>query len=427
MSVQKIRINKKILQVFKCFLATFFFGLYFLVCAYQTLANTKDMATKATLISADILAKNLLIVDTHIDVPFRLEIFYEDITGTTKKGQFDYPRAKIGGLNVPFMSIYIPATKQNSDEAGILANRLIDRVEAMVGRAPDKFALAATTSQVRKNFQKGLISLAMGMENGAPIAGDLENLQHFYRRGIRYITLTHSKPNHISDSSYDEVRPWQGLSPFGKKLILAMNKIGMMIDVSHISDQAFWQVMELSDAPVIASHSSVRHFTPGFERNMSDDMIKVLAAKGGVIQINIGSAFLTEKAMNWNAEFKNARSKFIKQSDSLASSEIFRNFTAQYFADHPYPYADLDDVLNHIDHVVALVGVESVGIGSDFDGVGDTLPVGFKDVSQYPNVVQGLLDRGYKEADVTKILGGNLMRVWTEVEDYAVIQLVVSQ
>ena len=399
-----------------------YWGLGFLTCSCATLASAEAINFKATSIAAERLSRELLIADTHIDVPFRLEMAYEDVTVATRKGQFDYPRAKRGGLNVPFMSIYIPASKQNTDEAGILANRLIDRVEAMVGRVPDKFALAPTTDAVRDNFEKGLISLAMGMENGAPIAGDLEKLRHFFQRGVRYITLTHSKPNHISDSSYDEDRPWQGLSPFGKRLILEMNDIGMMIDVSHISDQAFWQVMEVSRAPVIASHSSARHFTPGFERNMSDEMINALAAKGGVIQINIGSAFLTEKAMKWNAEFKAARSKFMQQADPSGSPKSLWDYTTQYFSEHAYPYADLDDVLDHIDHVVTLAGIETVGIGSDFDGVGNTLPVGFKDASEYPNLVQGLVDRGYKQADIAKILGENLMRVWSDVEDYSRLQ-----
>lgn len=398
------------------------YALILMACTGLALTAAVEVNSQSVSGTAEKLANDFLIADTHIDVPFRLEMSYEDVSQATQRGQFDYPRAKSGGLNVPFMSIYIPASKQKTDEAGILANGLIDRVEAMVGRAPEKFALAPSTDVVKNNFRKGLISLAMGMENGAPINGSIENLEHFYQRGVRYITLTHSKPNHISDSSYSDERPWQGLSPFGKKLILAMNDIGMMVDVSHISDQAFWQVLEISKAPVIASHSSARHFTPGFERNMSDKMIEALAAQGGVIQINIGSAFLTEEAMRWNAEFKAARSAFLKQAGSSAPPKALWSFTTQYFSEHAYPYANLNDVLNHIDHVVALAGIDAVGIGSDFDGVGDTLPVDFKDVSQYPNLVQGLLDRGYKKADIAKILGENLMRVWAAVENFAVAQ-----
>lgn len=185
------------------------------------------------------------------------------MTQATADGDFDYPRAVQGGLNAPFMSIYVPASLDNSKASIQLANTLIDTVEAIVARAPDKFAIATTVADVRKQFTQGLISLPLGMENGSPIQGDLANLQHFYDRGIRYITLAHSQSNHISDSSYDIRKRWQGLSPFGKTLINQMNNLGMLIDISHVSDQAFCQVIELSRAPVIASHSSIRFFTPG--------------------------------------------------------------------------------------------------------------------------------------------------------------------
>ena len=180
------------------------------------------------------------------------------------------------------MSIYVPASLDNSKASIQLANTLIDTVEAIVARAPDKFAIATSVADVRKQFTHGLISLPLGMENGSPIQGDLANLQHFYDRGIRYITLAHSQSNHISDSSYDIRKRWQGLSPFGKTLIKQMNNLGILIDISHVSDQAFYQVIELSRAPVIASHSSIRFFTPGWERNMDQAMLNALGANGGV-------------------------------------------------------------------------------------------------------------------------------------------------
>jgi membrane dipeptidase len=249
------------------------------------------------------LAQRMLIVDTHIDVPYRLEEHYEDVTRHTQKGDFDYPRARSGGLDIPFMSIYIPAKYEQDGGGKALADRLIDRVEAMVGRAPNKFAIPHSVAQAQQQAGAGLIALAMGMENGTPLQGDLGNLGYFHQRGIRYITLTHSKSNHICDSSYDKNKHWQGLSPFGRELVPAMNNIGMMIDVSHVSDDAFYQVMELTKTPVIASHSNARKFTPGMERNMSDDMIKALASGGGVIQINFGSYFLSAEAMRWDAAF----------------------------------------------------------------------------------------------------------------------------
>ena len=368
---------------------------------------------------AERLAQQLLIVDTHIDVPYRLEAQYDDVTQATEKGDFDYPRARAGGLNIPFMSIYIPASYEESGGGIPMADRLIDRVEAMVGRAPDKFAIPRSVAEARQQAADGKISLAMGMENGTPLEGDLDNLAYFHGRGIRYITLTHSKSNHISDSSYDKNKHWKGLSPFGRELVPAMNAIGVMIDISHVSDAAFYQVMELSKAPVIASHSSARRFTPGMERNMSDDMIRVLAGGGGVIQINFGSSFITEEAMRWNDSFKPEFEKFVGEKKLSRNSPEAKDFVRQYRVAQPYPFASLDAVLDHFDHVVALAGVDSVGIGSDYDGVGDTLPVGLKDVAAYPGLIDGLLKRGYRAADIEKILGGNLLRVWAAVEDHA--------
>ena len=248
------------------------------------------------------LARDTIIVDGHIDVPYRLTEEWEDVTGATEKGDFDYPRAVEGGLNAPFMSIYIPASYETSGDSVLLANQLIDSVEAIVGRAPDKFALAYTTADVERAFSEGKIALPMGMENGTPLKGSFDNLRHFYERGVRYITLAHSQANHISDSSYDLRRKWNGLSAFGRELIGEMNKIGMMVDISHVSDEAFYQAVELSKAPVIASHSSLRQFTPGFERNMDDKMIKALAENGGIIMINFGSSFVSDMAQNWGKQ-----------------------------------------------------------------------------------------------------------------------------
>ena len=213
---------------------------------------------------ANKLAQENIIIDSHIDVPYRLEEKWVDVTKATQSGDFDYPRAKKGGLNAPFMSIYIPASLDSSANSTKLADKLIDYVEAIVGRAPDKFAIATSTADVEQQFAQGLISLPLGMENGSPIQGDLANLQHFYDRGIRYITLAHSQANHISDSSYDLRRKWKGLSPFGKELVQEMNKVGVLIDISHVSDAAFYQTIELTQTHVIASHSSLRAFTPGF-------------------------------------------------------------------------------------------------------------------------------------------------------------------
>ena len=348
-------------------------------------------------ISSEDIAKKLTIIDMHIDTPYRLwrqnlngdEI--DDISERTLKGDFDYRRAISGGLNVPFFSIYTPASTQLDSTSHEMALALIDMVEDIVTLHPDKFFIVKSTNDIEM-LDKERLGIAFGMENGAPIQGDLSRVQFYHDRGIRYITLTHSKTNHISDSSYDENHQWGGgLSSFGKDLIREMNKVGIMVDISHVSDKAFYESIEISEAPVIASHSSLRHFTPGFERNVSDDMLIKLASKGGVISINFGSSFITEKALEYGREKKKG----------------------------PYPYADVTDVVDHIDRVVSLVGIDHVGIGSDYDGVGDTLPNNLKDVSTFPNLISELLLRGYTQEDIEKILSGNIIRVWTEVEDLA--------
>ena len=368
---------------------------------------------------AEELAHELLIVDTHIDVPYRLHRAWQDVSKATAEGDFDYPRAQAGGLDAPFMSIYIPPKVDAEGGATALAEELIDSVEGIVNQSPDKFALATCADDLIAVKASGRIALPLGMENGGPINGDFANLRHFHDRGIRYITLAHGKSNHISDSSYDSFKRWQGLSPFGKRLIAEMNRLGTMIDVSHLSDQAFWQVIELSQAPVIATHSSLRHFTPGFERNMSDEMVAALGENGGVIHIAFGSIFLTPAARAYSDAQRKAALGFAFTHHLDEDDPRLTDFMAQYREAHPYPYATLDDVLDHFDRAVDLAGIEAVGIGSDYDGVGDSLATGLKDASAYPNLIHGLLGRGYSEPDITKILGGNLMRVWRAAEALA--------
>jgi membrane dipeptidase len=258
------------------------------------------------------------------------------------------------------------------------------------------------------------------MENGAPIEDDIANVSHFYDRGIRYITLAHSLSNLISDSSYDDNKQWGGLSEFGVDVVKEMNRLGIMVDVSHISDEAFWDVMDVTSAPAIASHSSARHFTPGWERNLADDMIVRIAENGGLVMINYGSDFLTKAAFEYSAARRDAFEKYLEETGQQSNDELRRQFGEQYKTEHgPYPYATLEDVLDHFDHVIKLTSVDHVGIGSDYDGVGDSLPIGLKDVSSYPNLVEGLLRRGYSDADIRKMLGENLLRVWREVEAVA--------
>ena len=385
-----------------------------LVVPIMASAEKTDLATTARL-----LAQQAIIVDTHIDVPYRLFEGWVDVTNSTEDGDFDFERARSGGLNIPFMSIYTPAESEEEGTSYQLANQLIDSVEALVGRAPGKFVIVKTTDEAAKAMENGLIGLAMGMENGSPIDGKLENLAFFHDRGINYITLAHSLSNHISDSSYDEERKWNGLSPFGKEVVTEMNRVGIMIDISHVTDEAFYQVIELSKVPVIASHSSPRHFTPGFERNMSDEMIKALAKNGGVIQINYGSGFLTQDAREWRDAMDDLLTIYLEENGLDEDGEEAKQFEKDYRLEHPYPFATLDDVVATYEHVIDLVGTRHVGIGSDFDGVGDSLPEGMKDVSFYPALIEALLKREYSVDAIQAIMGGNLMRVWREVEEYA--------
>lgn len=367
------------------------------------------------------IARSTIILDGHIDVPYRLLEEMEDISKATEDGDFDYPRAREGGLDAPFMSIYIPARFQETPGASKAhAEKLIAMMDSIIAANPDKFAHAGTPEDVRENFDKGLISMPYGMENGSGLEDDLANVEYFYNKGIRYITLTHAKMNRICDSSYDPNKGWNGLSPFGEKVVAEMNRAGIMVDISHVSDSAFYQVLRKTEVPPICSHSSCRHFTPGWERNVSDGMLRALAEKGGVIQINFGSAFLTREANRYSDGFWEHREQFmadhgITDDDHPRVREEMR----RYREANPYPYASVEDVADHIDHAVEVAGIDHVGLGSDFDGVGDSLPTGLKSVAAYPNLIYHLLKRGYSDEDIEKILSGNVLRVWQQTLDYA--------
>jgi membrane dipeptidase len=372
--------------------------------------------------TADSLAQAYIITDGHVDLPFRLKVKnfrldreYLGIPVETKEGDFDYIRAKKGGLDAPFMSIYIPSKYQLKEDHGKqLADSLINMIRFIADSIPDKFALAGSPADIIANTKLGKISLPMGMENGAPIGNDLANVKYFYDRGIRYVTLTHGKDNQICDSSYDTLNTWNGLSPFGEKVVTEMNRVGIMVDISHVSDSTFYDVMKLTKVPCIASHSSCRYFTPGFQRNMSDDMIKALAKNGGVIQINFGASFLDSVARK-NDSLRDSLEAILQAKKLTSADSAAQPIIDQFAKEHKSLFSDVERVADHIDHVVKLVGVDHVGIGSDYDGVGDSLPVGLKDVSQYPNLIYELLKRGYSPTDIEKICSGNVFRVWNQV------------
>ncbi len=369
---------------------------------------------------ANELAQKFIITDGHIDLPWRLhKNGYEDISVRTPGGDFDYVRAKQGGLDAPFMSIYVPATYQVTGGAKEMALELMNSVKRITTDHPDKFEMAYSISDVERIFNEGKIALPMGMENGAPIEGDLDNIQFFFDEGIRYITLTHSEDNDICDSSYNlGERTHKGLSDFGKEVVLEMNRVGIMVDISHVSDDAFYQIMDVTQVPAIASHSSARHFTPGFERNMSDDMIKRLAENGGVIQINFGSSFVTQESQDKRKKNSEDVSAFVKENNLESDDPRVKEFAKKVAIDNPV-FCDVTDVADHFDHVVKLVGIDHVAFGSDYDGVGDTLPYGLKDASTFPNLIYHLLKRGYSEEDIEKICYKNIWRVWKATEEFA--------
>jgi membrane dipeptidase len=372
---------------------------------------------------ADTLAHRYIITDGHIDFPSRLieerrtvDSLSLSIAIGSDGGDFDFNRARKGGLDAPFMSIYIPSSYQARPDMGKgLADSLINLVEGVARFYPGQYALAGTPDEVISNFKAGRISLPMGMENGAPIGNDLANVGYFHSRGIRYVTLTHGKDNQICDSSYDTTHMNGGLSDFGRQVVAEMNKVGIMVDISHVDDSTFYQVMEITRAPVIASHSSCRAFTPGFERNMSDDMIVALGKNGGVIQINFGSTFLDSTVAKSNNEARDSLRAMLAEKKLSFRDSLARPLIEEFRKSHPTRYADVETVADHIDRVVRLAGIDHVGIGSDFDGVGDSLPTGLKDVSQFPNLIYALLKRGYSESDIEKICSGNVFRVWNEV------------
>jgi membrane dipeptidase len=408
----------KKINYLKLTILAFVLSVVLLSCQNGQENNTDNKSDKDLQKLAQKLTHKYLITDGHIDLPYRLHDHMEDVSVRTERGDFDYVRAKEGGLDVPFMSIYIPARLQKTGGSKELADTLIDMVEKIASDNPEKFVVVTDPQQARNAFNNGKIGLAMGMENGSPVEGNLDNIKYFHDRGIRYITLTHSKDNHICDSSYDTTQTWSGLSPFGYEVVKEMNKTGIMIDVSHISDKSFYQVMEISAVPVIASHSSCRHFTPGFERNMNDDMIKLLAMKGGVIQINFGSTFIDSVSrVKGDKIWAKAKQWAIENNLEESDPKVWE-FMKEYGKDHPL-HSTVSVVADHIDYVVNLVGINHVGLGSDFDGLGDTLPIGLQDASEYPNLIFELLKRDYNEEDIAKICSGNVFRVWQQTEDYA--------
>jgi membrane dipeptidase len=397
-----------------------------LVCGIAALAFSCSGTERSTVRDdavvherADSLAHEILIVDTHLDVPHHVLERPVDIAERTLTTDFDYPRAIDGGLACAFFAVFVSHTYETGGGARAFAEQTITGIEQLVARRPDRFALVRTPDEVAPARKRGAVAIALGVENGAPLEGNLDNIRHFFDRGVRYITLTHVRSNHVCDASWDTERPWNGLSPFGKRVVVEMNRVGMIIDISHVSDSAAFEVLRLSRAPVLATHSSCRFFTPGFERNISDDLIRAVAARGGVVDINFGSEFLVDSIRLANGKASADIRKYYSDHNLKSTDEEAVRYARSYRQDHGIPYADVRNVADHIDHVVQLVGIDYVGIGSDFDGLGDDLPTGLKDVSGYPNIIAELLKRGYSREAIEKVCSENVFRVWREVERVA--------
>ena len=357
------------------------------------------------------LAHELLIVDANLLTSYRLTLDEADVTRRSAIGEFDVPRAQEGGLDLAVMGMLIPTSHQESGDAREVAEQRISEMLELIDSSPD-LALVGSVDDARAEHESGRVGVLLAIENGAPLGSDTEAVAHFYERGVRLITLVHSRPNQLGDSSYAQHRPWRGLSELGRRVVREMNRQGMIIDVAHIADDAFDQVVELSAAPVIASHTSCREFTPGWERNLDDDRIRRLAAKGGVIHITFGGSFLSTELMSreqpvW--EHVEGQGLSINSIEGRRQAQEFRR-------ENDIRYAEVSDIVDHIDHVVELVGIDHVGIGSGFDGSGDSMPYDLKDVSGYPALIEELLSRDYSREAIEKILSGNFLRVWSEVE-----------
>lgn len=367
----------------------------------------------------------MITIDTHHDTPYLLlkEDFDLFERHEAPDSRVDFPRMKEGGLDVAFFAAFTgqkPRTPENYREAFQDVTEMIDSIHSIVVRRPDIAQLALRSEDISRITMARKHAICIGMENGFPIKTDLSRIEYFYKRGVRYLTLCHSFHNDICDSSSDAAPPeHNGVSDFGRMVIHEMNRLGMMVDVSHISDQSFFDVMNMSQAPVIASHSSVRVICD-HDRNMSNEMIKKLAENGGVIQLCLLDDYVKEPDTTTQRYAEQKRLMEIYRSEYAAMNEKEKEAFGKEWAEMkklPKELPRVSDLVDHIDHVVKLVGIDYVGIGSDFDGGGGLADC--EDVSQFPNITYELLKRGYKSRDIRKIWGGNFLRVWKEVEKVA--------
>jgi membrane dipeptidase len=364
---------------------------------------------------------SILTVDTHCDTPMEFSEPGFDMGLKSDEGCVDFPKMNEGGLHAEFFAVFTPQGPKNDsscDKVHQKALSILTAIKKNVEKNSSVAEIALSPEDARRIRKSGKIAAFIGMENGYPIGKDLTRIKQYYDMGTRYITLSHTKNNDICDSSTDPIGPENdGLSPFGRQVVLEMNRLGMMVDISHISDKSFFDVLKVSLVPVIASHSSCRALC-GSPRNLSDEMLLALKENGGVIQICILGNYLKTPEPNPELdsslkELQNKYGDYNIASDSL--KKVMRNEYRKIKMTYEHP-ATVKDVVDHIDHVVQVIGIDYVGIGTDFDGGGGV--EGCRSASDMKNITIELLRRGYSKSDITKIWGGNIMRVMQEVEDY---------
>ncbi len=370
--------------------------------------------------------QRILTVDTHCDTPMAMldDNFDIGVKNSPPQSRVDFPRMKEGGLDAMFFAAFTSQrerTAENTENAYKTANQMIDATYAACNKYSNLAEVATKSSDAARIEKTGKRAIYIGMENGFPIGTDLSRVREFYNRGVRYVTLCHSSNNEICDSSTDKKgSEHNGLSNFGSAVVKEMNKLGMMIDVSHISDKSFYDVIKLSKAPVIASHSSVRAIAH-HNRNMTDEMIKTLAKNGGVIQICLLDDYIKDPDTTtvYYQKRKELNQVFETKYDTMTDEEkkAIRNEWKILKEKYPKTLPTVADCVDHIDYVKNLVGIDYVGIGSDFDGGGGL--DGCADVSQFPNITAEMLERGYTEEEIRKVWGGNFFRVFAAVEKMA--------
>ena len=352
----------------------------------------------------------MFLLDSHCDTPSQI-LRLRDLSVDNDYAHVDFPKLRKGGVDGAFFALYVPASKSEK-EAYIYARRLLDAVRDSVAANPDKAAFAVSQEQAYANKQSGKFSVFLGLENGSPLGHSIDRLHEFYQEGVRYITLCHSRDNQICDSCASAVGHWGGLSPFGKEMVKSMNELGMLVDVSHISDNAFYDVMECSSMPVVATHSCCRALAT-HPRNMTDDMLRIMAGNGGVIQINFYPLFLDSdfaevlSASGIMAYGEKIEEAFIKDPSDPQKRSAWNKVQDEL---ENLARPSFRTIADHIDHAVEIAGIDHVGIGSDFDGI-EVTPAGLENISLMPILLEELSARGYTQSDIAKIAGENFFRV----------------